>query len=75
MDNPNFNLNLKLLKTRTMADKVLQKWFPSTTAPFICNAPMIGYANAKVALAVHRAGGFGISLFMNLPSHAPFNTS
>ena len=42
-----------------MAGK-LQAWFPQTTSPFICNAPMFGFANSGLAVSVTRAGGFGI---------------
>jgi nitronate monooxygenase len=41
------------------SSKVLQSWFPGTTSPFIANAPMLGFATAKVAVAVAQAGGFG----------------
>ncbi|CAG8316991.1 unnamed protein product [Penicillium nalgiovense] len=42
----------------TMAVNILQ-WFPRTTAPFIANAPMFGFADAGLATAVTKAGGFG----------------
>ncbi|KOS39759.1 hypothetical protein ACN38_g9378 [Penicillium nordicum] len=35
------------------------QWFPRTTAPFIANAPMFGFADAGLATAVTKAGGFG----------------
>ncbi|KAJ6188882.1 hypothetical protein N7519_003790 [Penicillium mononematosum] len=41
-----------------MAVNILQ-WFPRTTAPFIANAPMFGFADAGLATAVTKAGGFG----------------
>ncbi|KAJ5230197.1 hypothetical protein N7489_010905 [Penicillium chrysogenum] len=41
-----------------MAANILQ-WFPRTTAPFIANAPMFGFADAGLATAVTKAGGFG----------------
>ncbi|KGO71095.1 Ribosomal protein L9/RNase H1, N-terminal [Penicillium italicum] len=41
-----------------MAATILQ-WFPHTTAPFIANAPMFGFADAGLATAVTKAGGFG----------------
>ncbi|KAJ5383362.1 Aldolase-type TIM barrel [Penicillium concentricum] len=34
------------------------QWFP-TTAPFIANAPMFGFADVSLATAVTKAGGFG----------------
>jgi NAD(P)H-dependent flavin oxidoreductase YrpB (nitropropane dioxygenase family) len=37
----------------------LQKWFPRAASPFICNAPMFGFANSKLAASVADAGGFG----------------
>ncbi|CAI7658459.1 unnamed protein product [Penicillium viridicatum] len=41
-----------------MAANILQ-WFPHTTAPFIANAPMLGFTDAGLATAVTKAGGFG----------------
>ncbi|KAJ5836101.1 Aldolase-type TIM barrel [Penicillium robsamsonii] len=35
------------------------QWFPRTTAPFIANAPMFGFADASLATAATKAGGFG----------------
>ncbi|KXG52662.1 Aldolase-type TIM barrel [Penicillium griseofulvum] len=35
------------------------QWFPHTTAPFIANAPMFGFADVGLATAVTKAGGFG----------------
>lgn len=43
----------------TISSATLQTWFPHTTAPFLCNAPMYGSANAELAAAVTKAGGFG----------------
>lgn len=43
-----------------MAANILQ-WFPHTTAPFIANAPMFGFADAGLATAVTKAGGFGMT--------------
>ncbi|KAJ5518476.1 Aldolase-type TIM barrel [Penicillium expansum] len=40
-----------------MAVNILQ-WFPHTTAPFIANAPMFGFADAGLATAGLLAGGF-----------------
>ncbi|KAH8601675.1 putative 2-nitropropane dioxygenase family oxidoreductase [Bisporella sp. PMI_857] len=42
-----------------MTSSTLNTWFPGTTAPFLCNAPMLGHTDAKVAVAVTKAGGFG----------------
>ncbi|CAI7603486.1 unnamed protein product [Penicillium pancosmium] len=39
--------------------KLLQKWFPHTTSPFIANAPMLGFTDCEMANAVNKAGGFG----------------
>jgi NAD(P)H-dependent flavin oxidoreductase YrpB (nitropropane dioxygenase family) len=36
------------------------QWFPHTTAPFIANAPMFGFADVGLATAVTTAGGFGM---------------
>lgn len=41
-----------------MAD-ILQEAYPWTRAPLICNAPMGGYAGAKLAVEVSKAGGLG----------------
>ncbi|KAJ5405594.1 hypothetical protein N7465_006878 [Penicillium sp. CMV-2018d] len=41
-----------------MAANILQ-WFPHTTAPFIANAPMLGFTDAGLATAVIKAGGLG----------------
>ncbi|GME41532.1 inosine monophosphate dehydrogenase [Neofusicoccum parvum] len=41
------------------SSNLLHKWFPHTTAPFICNAPMFGAAGPELAAAVTLAGGFG----------------
>lgn len=43
----------------TVPNETLQTWFPHTTAPFLCNAPMYGSTNAELAVAVTKAGGFG----------------
>ncbi|KAJ5928075.1 Aldolase-type TIM barrel [Penicillium verhagenii] len=40
-------------------DQLLQKWFPHTTAPLIANAPMFGFADYNLAVAVTKAGGLG----------------
>ncbi|KAG6090367.1 hypothetical protein E4U31_007870, partial [Claviceps sp. LM219 group G6] len=37
----------------------LQKWFPWTKAPLICNGPMINAATPKLATEVSKAGGLG----------------
>ncbi|KAI9674834.1 MAG: hypothetical protein M1822_009030 [Bathelium mastoideum] len=42
------------------ARSLLKSWFPTTTSPLVCNAPMFGTANASMAAAVSRAGGLGI---------------
>jgi nitronate monooxygenase len=39
---------------------MLREWFPRATSPFICNAPMFGFANSELAASVTKAGGFGI---------------
>ncbi|KAJ5216402.1 uncharacterized protein N7498_002809 [Penicillium cinerascens] len=39
--------------------KILKEWFPYTTRPFIANAPMIGFADFRLATAVTKAGGLG----------------
>ncbi|KAJ5164655.1 uncharacterized protein N7500_006485 [Penicillium coprophilum] len=36
-----------------------KQWFPHTTTPFIANAPMFGFADANLATAVRKSGGFG----------------
>ena len=50
----------------TISSATLQTWFPHTTAPFLCNAPMYGSANAELAAAVTKAGGFGEFLSSDL---------
>ncbi|KAJ5513016.1 Aldolase-type TIM barrel [Penicillium fimorum] len=35
------------------------QWFPHTTAPFIANAPMFGFADVSLATAATKAGGLG----------------
>lgn len=47
----------------TVHSETLQTWFPHTTTPFLCNAPMYGFANAELAVAVTKAGGFGEFLY------------
>lgn len=37
----------------------LQKWFPWTRAPVICNGPMLGAASPALATQVTKAGGIG----------------
>ncbi|MCJ1236674.1 hypothetical protein MMC14_004656 [Varicellaria rhodocarpa] len=39
--------------------KDIKTWFPRVSSPFICNAPMYGFANAELAIAVTKAGGLG----------------
>ncbi|CAI7620397.1 unnamed protein product [Penicillium glandicola] len=41
-----------------MTANILQ-WFPHATTPVIANAPMFGFADASLATAVTKAGGFG----------------
>lgn len=41
------------------SQSLLHEWFPQATFPFLCNAPMYGTANAELATAVTKAGGFG----------------
>ncbi|CAL5874602.1 uncharacterized protein PFLUO_LOCUS8899 [Penicillium psychrofluorescens] len=40
-------------------ERVLKRWFPHTTTPFIANAPMFGFADSRLAAAVTRSGGLG----------------
>jgi nitronate monooxygenase len=44
--------------TRSLS-KLLLTWFPGTSLPFICSAPMFNAADATLAVAVTRAGGLG----------------
>jgi len=44
------------------SQKLLQKWFPHTTSPFIANAPMLGFTDLSMAKAVNKAGGFGTTI-------------
>ncbi|KAI7200227.1 hypothetical protein KC352_g19725, partial [Hortaea werneckii] len=37
----------------------LQASFPWVKRPFIANAPMAGFANAPLTIAVYQAGGLG----------------
>ncbi|KAJ5302721.1 Aldolase-type TIM barrel [Penicillium atrosanguineum] len=37
----------------------LKEWFPHTSKPFIANAPMLGFADYRLATAVTKAGGLG----------------
>lgn len=41
-------------------ERLLKQWFPHTTTPFIANAPMLGFADCRLAGAVTRSGGFGM---------------
>jgi len=41
------------------ARKLLLTWFPGTSSPFICGAPMLHASGATLAVAVKRAGGLG----------------
>ncbi|KAJ5126155.1 Aldolase-type TIM barrel, partial [Penicillium atrosanguineum] len=38
---------------------LLKEWFPHTSKPFIANAPMLGFADYRLATAVTKAGGLG----------------
>ncbi|EAW25712.1 nitronate monooxygenase [Aspergillus fischeri NRRL 181] len=40
--------------------ETLQQFFPATSRPLICNAPMAGATNARMAVAVTKAGGLGL---------------
>ncbi|KAG6016914.1 hypothetical protein E4U54_000155, partial [Claviceps lovelessii] len=42
-----------------MAPVNLQKWFPWTKAPLICNGPMLNVVTPKLATEVTKAGGLG----------------
>ncbi len=42
-----------------MKPDLLNRWFPYVFSPFIANAPMFGTADATLASAVSKAGGFG----------------
>lgn len=39
----------------------IETWFPHTTAPFVANAPMFGFADYRLAVAVTKAKGLGSS--------------
>jgi NAD(P)H-dependent flavin oxidoreductase YrpB (nitropropane dioxygenase family) len=41
-------------------ERLLERWFPHTTTPFIANAPMLGFTDCHLAGAVTRAGGLGM---------------
>ncbi|GFF60166.1 nitronate monooxygenase [Aspergillus udagawae] len=40
--------------------ETLQQFFPATSRPLICNAPMAGATNARMAVAVAKAEGLGL---------------
>ncbi|PKX88925.1 nitronate monooxygenase [Aspergillus novofumigatus IBT 16806] len=40
--------------------ETLEQFFPATSRPLICNAPMAGATNARMAVAVAKAGGLGL---------------
>ncbi|GIK07547.1 hypothetical protein Aspvir_003213 [Aspergillus viridinutans] len=40
--------------------ETLQQFFPATSRPLICNAPMAFSTNARMAVAVAKAGGLGL---------------
>ncbi|KAG5927155.1 hypothetical protein E4U53_002912, partial [Claviceps sorghi] len=50
----------------------LQKWFPWTKTPLICNGPMLNVVTPKLATEVTKAGGLGFlaSIFDINPSSA-----
>ncbi|KAG5970584.1 hypothetical protein E4U55_001573 [Claviceps digitariae] len=54
----------------------LQKWFPWTKAPLICNGPMLNVVTPKLAAEVTKAGGLGFlaSAFDTTPSSAHLKT-
>jgi hypothetical protein len=39
--------------------ETLQQFFPATSRPLMCNAPMAFATNARMAVAVTKAGGLG----------------
>lgn len=41
------------------ATNPMQQWFPSTKAPLVISAPMLGFANGTLAAEVSKAGGLG----------------
>ncbi|KAM4065420.1 nitronate monooxygenase domain-containing protein [Hirsutella rhossiliensis] len=50
----------------------LQKWFPWTRAPVICNGPMLGAATPALATEVTKAGGIGfLASAFNLDPGSP----
>jgi hypothetical protein len=54
--------------------ETLQQFFPATSRPLICNAPMAGATNARMAVAVAKAGGLGASQAANIEktTHSSF---
>lgn len=42
-----------------MAPANIQKWFPWTKSPLICNGPMLNVVTPKLASEVSKAGGLG----------------
>ncbi|KAG6002959.1 hypothetical protein E4U21_002487 [Claviceps maximensis] len=54
----------------------LQKWFPWTKTPLICNGPMLNVVTPRLAAEVTRAGGLGFlaSAFDATPSSAHLKT-
>ncbi|KAL8392539.1 hypothetical protein RB595_002653 [Gaeumannomyces hyphopodioides] len=42
------------------ATNPMQQWFPSTKAPLVISAPMLGLANGTLAAEVSKAGGLGM---------------
>lgn len=54
----------------------MQKWFPWTKSPLICNGPMLNVVTPKLATEVSKAGGIGFlaSAFDAAPSSAHLRT-
>ncbi|KAJ5443742.1 Aldolase-type TIM barrel [Penicillium daleae] len=47
------------MASKGLPERLLKRWFPHTTTPFIANAPMFGFADCRLAGAVTTAGGLG----------------
>jgi NAD(P)H-dependent flavin oxidoreductase YrpB (nitropropane dioxygenase family) len=48
------------MASKALPERLLKRWFPHTTTPFIANAPMFGFADCRLAGAVTTAGGLGM---------------
>lgn len=59
-----------------MAPANIQKWFPWTKSPLICNGPMLNVVTPKLASEVSKAGGLGFlaSAFDAAPRSAHLTT-